>query len=105
MRCIRKICDSVNIVDPQLGKRHNINEYDVEMENILFWKISDANISKDAETQYIAIICATSIICKSIEKVNSEITTLKKINPKRIEKKEVLKKINRFTKNTFYVII
>lgn len=34
-------------VDPQLGVRYDINEYNTEMNNILFWKINDADISKE----------------------------------------------------------
>ena len=44
---LEKYRDIISIVDPQLGIRYNVDEYKTEMQNILFWKISDANISKE----------------------------------------------------------
>ena len=44
---LEKYEDNLSIVDPQLGIRYNVDEYNAEMNNILFWKISDADISKE----------------------------------------------------------
>ncbi len=44
---VEKYDKTISIVDPQTGNRYNANEYKVEMNNILFWKISDAEVSKD----------------------------------------------------------
>ena len=44
---VEKYDKTISIVDPQTGDRYNANEYKVEMNNILFWKISDAEVSKD----------------------------------------------------------
>ncbi len=44
---LEKYEDILSIVDPQLGIRYSMDEYKVEMSNILFWKISDADISKE----------------------------------------------------------
>lgn len=44
---LEKYEDNLSIVDPQLGIRYNVDEYNTEMNNILFWKISDADISKE----------------------------------------------------------
>lgn len=44
---LEKYEDNLTIVDPQLGIRYNVEEYNTEMNNILFWKINDANISKE----------------------------------------------------------
>lgn len=44
---LEKYDKTISIVDPQTGDRYNANEYKVEMNNILFWKISDAEVSKD----------------------------------------------------------
>lgn len=42
-----KYGDTISFVDPQLGVRYNADEYKTEMSNIHFWKISDANVSKE----------------------------------------------------------
>ena len=44
---LEKYDKTISIVDPQTGDRYNADEYKVEMNNILFWKISDAEVSKD----------------------------------------------------------
>lgn len=44
---LEKYEEALSIVDPQLGIRYNVDEYNTEMKNILFWKISDADISKE----------------------------------------------------------
>ena len=44
---VEKYDKTISIVDPQTGDRYNADEYKVEMNNILFWKISDAEVSKD----------------------------------------------------------
>lgn len=44
---LEKYEETLSIVDPQLGIRYNVDEYNTEMKNILFWKISDADISKE----------------------------------------------------------
>lgn len=44
---LEKYEDTISFVDPQLGIRYNVDEYDHDMDNILFWKISDADISKE----------------------------------------------------------
>lgn len=44
---VEKYDKTISVVDPQTGDRYNADEYKVEMNNILFWKISDAEVSKD----------------------------------------------------------
>ena len=44
---LEKYGKTISVVDPQTGDRYNADEYKVEMNNILFWKISDAEVSKD----------------------------------------------------------
>ena len=44
---LEKYDKTISVVDPQTGDRYNADEYKVEMNNILFWKISDAEVSKD----------------------------------------------------------
>lgn len=44
---LEKYDKTISIVDPQTGDRYNADGYKVEMNNILFWKISDAEVSKD----------------------------------------------------------
>lgn len=46
---VEKYDKTISVVDPQTGDRYNADEYKVEMNNILFWKISDAEVSKDGE--------------------------------------------------------
>lgn len=44
---VEKYDKTISVVDPQTGDRYNADEYKVEMNNILFWEISDAEVSKD----------------------------------------------------------